>query len=108
MDLPDTQELPERLVSPDHVPWSKKRKTMIIRLVAVRLPVQGTNAAITTSRHIHTDDKVNGRIEQPALSHQPGPPFSRIAVGGQRMEDPYNIITCPVQPSLRGILQVIG
>src|SRR4029077_17171094 len=80
-DFPDAQKFPERLIGPDHIPWSEKRKIVIVGFSRFRIYGKGSDAAIAATRHIHADNEIFRWIDQVSAAYQAGPPVFRFAVG---------------------------
>ena len=77
MDPVDSEKLAERLVSPDHIAGSEEGEVVIKHFLFAVIRIEGSDAAIAASGHVHTNNEVERRIEQFAFTYEAGPPSKR-------------------------------
>ena len=94
------------LVTPYHIPGGKQRKVVVKWLVGYRVCVQRAYASVATARHVHTHNKILGRVEHGILANEAWPPFNRVTVGGKGMEYPNHIVFVFVKLAICGISQM--
>ncbi len=106
-DFSDAKMVAQRTVSPDHIPWRKKRKIVVIRLAGHRVRLQWSDGPVTAAGHVYANNKMLTRIEILSFPDQTGPPIGRIAVGSERVENPDHVAFLCIQFADRMVGQVI-